>query len=192
MGAAPKLKSHFEQPLAKPSFGRWVGIILLLLAGLVLLFSFAAPNPPQQTKAQKIFKSEEYNKDVNEHLKLTAQKIQMQQQASQIESAKTEISRPGPNDTELSPIRNTDLLDLNPADETGVSLTETLQEELYQQQKLKESNEFYKKEYARQFVENAKKHGYAIELSSDYRVLSVKKINKKDTPNLFEDAPDSN
>ena len=68
------------------------------------------------------------------------------------------------------------------------SIDQQLQSELLQKQKQKELTAAYKVEYARQFVENARKHGYRIELSSDFRVLSVKKIVVKETPSLF-DAP---
>src|SRR5690606_35044502 len=53
-----------------------------------------------------------------------------------------------------------------------------IQGQMYDQEKQKTYEDEYKKEYARQFVENARLNGYAITLDSNYTVIRVMPIRK--------------
>ena len=206
MGAAPKFKTQYQVPSDKPSFGRWIGIGLVVGGLLFLVLSISSPQKNhKESSPEKILKSAEYNKRVNEHLKMTAQEISQREQASRLESAKSDPDDFRKLGTTALPGRETDQDEigadkkwdelaqrLNP--DHGIdenSITQQLQSELLEKQNQRALTTAYKAEYARQFVENARKHGYQIELSSDYRVLSVKKIIKKDTPSLFDGQSES-
>lgn len=56
------------------------------------------------------------------------------------------------------------------------SMNNQIQEELAENQARQRHNEAAMKEYARQFVENARRNGYDVKLSEDYRVLDVRKL----------------
>ncbi len=64
---------------------------------------------------------------------------------------------------------------------------EIIQAESQRKEQLELQVELDKQEYARQFVENARKSGYHVVLSSDYKVLSVTPIRK---PSQFDQAPE--
>lgn len=52
-------------------------------------------------------------------------------------------------------------------------------QEMYQQQIAEQQDEVYKAEYARQFVENARRGGYQVVLTPDYKVISVTPIKPR-------------
>ncbi len=58
------------------------------------------------------------------------------------------------------------------------SLTETFDRKSYESQAYQIEDQQAKKEYAKTFIENAKKNGYHITLSDDLQVTSVKPIRK--------------
>jgi|JI6StandDraft_1071083.scaffolds.fasta_scaffold312637_1 hypothetical protein len=151
--------------------------------------------------------SPEYTQKVNEHLKATAQNIRIQNQAMGIEN-KNSLSRGralqdmdlsdddyqgfqalpprvDPQDQHLNELLRKirePLLDREGNEGPG----DVVQYELFQAQAQRDYDEAYKKAYAEAFVENARKQGFKIELTPDYRVLSVKKIVKPNRPSLFE------
>lgn len=205
MNAAPKLKTHLPKPSQKPNLGRWFSILLFVGAGLFLVLSMLAP-AHRDSKSTKAQKSTDYNNKVNEHLKMTAQKIQLQQEENRLETLKlgsrSLVGIPEQGTIEYD-ATNSDSVDhqwdeLSSRIQSGNatlddSLTQSLQNEIFQQQKQNELNEANKEEYARQFVENARRGGYAIELTPapDYKIKSVKKIIPRNEPSLFGGSIDS-
>ena len=69
------------------------------------------------------------------------------------------------------------------------SPAEQIQSEIILKQQRRQNEELDKQEYARQFIENARKNGFHVVLSSDYKVLSVTPIRKPtqadELPELF-------
>ena len=63
--------------------------------------------------------------------------------------------------------------------------SEDIQAQRYQQDLAVKQKEHDKKEYARQFIENARNSGFHVVLSSDFKVLSVTPLRK---PSQNEDA----
>lgn len=53
-----------------------------------------------------------------------------------------------------------------------------VQEEIYVQEQNAEASAAAREEYARKFVENAARGGYAVQLSEDYKIISVKPLRK--------------
>ena len=60
----------------------------------------------------------------------------------------------------------------------NITPSETIQTEIYQKELEKQQDEINKKEYAKQFIENARKSGFHLVLSEDNKVLSVTPIRK--------------
>lgn len=57
------------------------------------------------------------------------------------------------------------------------SVDELVQAQLYEDMILRESNLQQREEYARQFIENARRNGVEVKLAPDYSVRSVRRIN---------------
>jgi hypothetical protein len=74
------------------------------------------------------------------------------------------------------------------------SLTEEFNQKYFQSQVDQVADEQARKEYAKEFIENARKNGYHITLSEDLQVTSVKPIRKptnqqNDDSDVFESQP---
>ncbi|HEY8270221.1 MAG TPA: hypothetical protein VIG33_04990 [Pseudobdellovibrionaceae bacterium] len=133
----------------------------------------------------------EFESKVNNHLFNTAQSIEMSQEKMRMEtdqladqglnpqaSPKVEVQR---LDFSMDPRSETLLNELGREvkESTGPSnADETIQADLFESQQSQELSEAYKKEYARQFIENARKAGYIIRLNEDYKAISVRPIRK--------------
>jgi hypothetical protein len=66
-----------------------------------------------------------------------------------------------------------------------------VQRQLFETEAQDAYDEAARKEYARQFVANARKQGYEIKLGPNYVVLSVRPINQERKPTLFEGSSGS-
>lgn len=70
--------------------------------------------------------------------------------------------------------------DLNRDNVQNSALPETpdqlIQSEIFNQQQLADYSAAYKEEYARQFVENARRAGWEVVLDEDFRVISTRRI----------------
>lgn len=155
--------------------------------------------------------SPEHLESINRHLKSTAANLSLQRQSVQVQNyglllknqykrqevegdamISEESSMHGP--ALNAPVEPDEWADLaakirdpqysNPSvQEPG----DAVQFELFQQQQDRDYSEAYKKAYAEAFVANAKKAGYEVKLSPDYRVLSVRKYAKPRAPSLFDE-----
>ena len=131
---------------------------------------------------------------VNKHLFWTNQKIELEQKQRQLENQFNsprvgEALWPRPTDKFASPLgvdhspdRNEDRAyqDLNryPHELTFNSPDSEIQGQITDEQAADSYQEEYKKEYARQFVENARQHGYQVKLSDEYVVVSVMPLRR--------------
>jgi hypothetical protein len=172
-------------------------LVFLLLFGAVVCVIFALPdkNPRSQTDFSSTRQplpsaySPEVEKLVNKHLYMTSQKEDWAQKKMKVENyAAPEVGRAilpsgkKANSLDQSPdsYEGNAFNDLNryPKQLNYASPEEVIQGNLQDQQKQKIYDEVYRKEFARQFVENAEAHGYKVKLNDDMVVISVTPIVK--------------
>lgn len=179
-------------------------LLALILIGIaILLIIFSAREEKPKVKSNEIpaaVKSEKFEASVNKHLMLTNEAIEMQRQRAEIENARlTQELENSKSQQAFTP--HNESLDFSTENRSaeianimgrGEKATELLQDprdivqkELFNKQQMDEYSKAYREEYARQFVENARRGGYLVKLSADYRVLSVTPI-RKPIPNRNE------
>ncbi len=168
-----------------------LGLALLLLSGFFILLSFLPEAEKSHDIAAGIAQTKEFETKVNKHLFKTSQTIEISREKMQLEADQLANHGIGPS---VSQKEDPHRLDFS-ADPRAEALLkalgrdvkessdptnadEAVQADLFESQQNQAYSEAYKKEYARQFVENAKKAGYIIKLSDDYKVLSVRAIRK--------------
>lgn len=136
-------------------------------------------------------RSEKYEKSVNKNLMVTNESMTMARQRMQIENSvlakdfnsTTAQSAYAPQqggvdlsgDSRAAEIAN----ELGRGDKKPATFenpNDVIQKELFNQQQQAEYSRAYKEEYARQFVENARRGGYQIKLGEDFKVISVRPI----------------
>jgi hypothetical protein len=202
---------------------RLVPMIFLVAAALFLVLSILQPDPPTVQPSRGVphggkppstskvdVHSAEYSQRVNAHLKMTEQKMLIQQQAMAIENHKARLrnlQNPENPSTVTEPTDPPSGFDTFYAqEEQGSDLTEkirgrqhtqdisqdpaeAIQLELFQAQIARDYSAEYKRIYAEEFVKNARKQGVEIMLSPapEYRILSVRRFNIKKAPSLFEE-----
>jgi hypothetical protein len=173
-----------NSPPPKKDKSYLIALLLLLLSGVcVMLFLTPDKKPPRSTATN--VKSKEYEEKVNEHLFRTAQKIELGREKMEVETSGLAHSRlkpaaasTGTNRVDLSvdPRAESLVKDLRrDGKETPGTKNpnEIIQTELYEQEQLQNYSEEYKREYARQFVENAKNAGYRVIINDQFKVISV-------------------
>ena len=159
------------------------GLLFFYLDSGEMHSSSTAPSVP-------LTKTEKYEQSVNKHLMLTNEKIQQQQQRSRLEYANSEFG----SASAKKAYQNEDRLDLSQdtraaeiANELGrgdrreeySSPHDVVQKEIFENQQKDEYSQAYREEYARQFIENARRGGYKVMLSDDLtRVISVTPIRR--------------
>lgn len=181
-------------------------LLLLFVAGSLVYLGFhpellsrisASSHSSEKISAN----TPEAQKLVNQHLQKTNQKIEFEQLKRKIEN---EFSRPQvgtrlgvePDHTtsksygiEMSTDRNTDGVanDLSRDAKTNDynSPHAVVQGELLQQQQAAEYDRAYREEYKRQFIENARRNGWHIEVDDNFVVKRVEKLNPNQNPRLF-------
>lgn len=146
----------------------------IIIGGLIFIFFLSYLNAKYQLfyNKPKVYKNDlssiDSEKVINKYLKQTADKIVLDrretkkildealkkqiQLLSQVPKSKNQISQL-PLEQQIS--KNTE----------NASFSQIVQNS--------EMNDFERQEYARQFIENARKGGYHIELSRDLKVISV-------------------
>lgn len=173
------------------------GLILLLLA--IGLF-FMAENDGNKV-AHVGLQSKETQDLVNHHLRETSQDMLLRQQKSQLEAQKEILNaeKQGPqqkynyNPHKLEISQYEENPDFNKAVGRDSKAYDYAQEpnqivqgKLFQDQAEEKYSEQYKKEYARQFIENARKAGWDIKIDASYRVISAKKLQRVPTYDVFQ------
>lgn len=181
----------------KPKSERLILLALLLFLGAgVLVFSSLGP---EEHKSQSMtgnilaLKTEKFEKSVNKHLMHTNERMKLEKQKTYLENVRLLN-----NDLNSMPAQhryvNDDKLDLS-SDNRAAEIAEELgrgvhkeqangpddivQKDLFNEQQMQEYSQAYREEYARQFIENARRGGYKVILSSDLtRVISVIPLRK--------------
>lgn len=170
-----------------------IALILFIGAGVLIFMSLGSDKEKAKgTGAAAKTKTSEYQKNVNRHLMLTNEKMEMERKRMAVEnfqsadrfqdSKEQKAYRPSDQGLDLS----TDTRGYDIANEIrrgpkqeGLPSTpdEVVQAELYLREQANQYDEAYREEYARQFVENARRGGYRVKLSDDLsRVISVQPI----------------
>lgn len=193
----------------QPTNGSGSGLLILtLLLGAGALFFYGYdPNAVKgllgdtSTQEKISANSPQAQKLVNKHLQKTNQKIELDQLKRKIEN---EYSRPQVGTrlgiepdhetsnnfgVEMSTDRNSDGVanDLSRGSKPNDynSPHAIVQGELLQQQQAAEYERAYREEYKRQFIENARRNGWHIEVDDNFVVRRVEKINPNQNPRLF-------
>jgi len=168
-----------------------LALVLLLLSGFFILLFILPDGKKSESLKPNAAHSKEYEERVNKHLFKTAQDIELSHEKMQIEMNDLANKGIGPQALPKEDVHKLDFsadpraealmreLGRGSRESTGPSnADEQVQADLFQEEQSREYSEAYKKEYARQFVENARKAGYLIKLSDDYKVISVRPIRK--------------
>ncbi|WII70783.1 hypothetical protein QJS83_09955 [Bdellovibrio sp. 22V] len=163
--------------------------LLLFIGAAGLVFAYLGSEDPKPVAQQDPrVKSQKYEKSVNRHLMFTNEKMELARQRMEVENARllntdfnsTSAQRAYTNDNTLDLSTDTRAQEL--ANELGrgtrkeeaMSPHDVVQRELFNAQQMAEYTQAYKEEYARQFIENARRGGYKVILSDDLsRVISV-------------------
>ncbi|WP_295906066.1 hypothetical protein [uncultured Bdellovibrio sp.] len=163
-------------------------LLFIGAAGLIFAYLGAEDPKPKVAGPAPTAKSEKYEKSVNRHLMFTNEKMELERQRMQVENARllntdfnsTQPQRAYQNENHLDLSSDTRAQEL--ANELGrgekqeeyATPHDVVQRELFNAQQMREYSQAYKEEYARQFVENARRGGYKVILSEDLtRVISV-------------------
>lgn len=170
-------------------------LILLLLASSTILMIFAVGEDISSESIEKSPidpHSQIVEEKMNRHLKLTAQKIELEKLRAQI--ATGNLPKVGeklfkdsgfPKGEDYGVQMNSDpnedrtYRDLNrhPKDFGLVKTADSvIKEEKAQEEMLARQLEAERREYARQFIENARRAGYELKVSDDFVVTGVRKI----------------
>ena len=167
-----------------------LALALLLLSGF-FVFLFFLPEKAAKPGGKSITQSKKFEETVNRHLFKTSQTMQISRDKMQLEADQIAYRGIGPKAPEKTDVHELDLstdpraeallkaLGRNAPDNYGpVNPDQQIQAELFEAQQLDAYSEEYKKEYARQFVENARRAGYLIQLTSDFKIRSVQKLRR--------------
>lgn len=167
-----------------------IGLLFLLLAGGLLFFG--GNKNTKNSDDQVSLKNPETLEKINRHMQDTNRQMYLQEQKAYIESKKSY------NEFHKAPSQQPYQVDHSevsiPQYEEGPQNFampkdphDLIQEELFREQADRQYTEAYKKEYARQFVENAKAAGWLIKLDASYRIISVRPL-RKPAEKLFPDS----
>lgn len=165
--------------------------LLLFLGAGGLIFAYLGSENKSKNGVSSVTKSQKYEQSVNRHLMLTNERMELEKQRMALENAKLlnnslKGARPQngyANDDRLD--LSTDTRPAEVANELGrgqkqediVSPHDIVQKELFNEEQAQEYSQAYREEYARQFIENARRGGYNVKLSEDLsRVISVTPI----------------
>lgn len=183
-------------------------LVLLLFVGAAVLAissleSSTTPKAKQGHAVPARLKTDESS--VNSHLMFTNDKIEFQRKSIEVENARA-LNEAFKRKFEQSAYVNPNKLDLSSEDHAAIiaevlgrgekkqdiqTPEDIVQQEIYMAEQAAEYNQAYREEYARQFVENARKGGYKIILSEDLsKVISVTPIRKpgKDAFDIHSDG----
>ncbi|MFM6929878.1 MAG: hypothetical protein ACKOX6_15520 [Bdellovibrio sp.] len=163
-------------------------VLLFVGAGTLILMSMGPEQTRKGSVAPAAVKTEKFEKSVNKHLMYTNEKMDLQRRRMEIENARLAADfnstksqatyQPQTSGVDLS----TDSRAAEVANELGrgvrreeeaLSPHDVIQKELFNSEQNAEYTQAYKEEYARQFVENARRGGYKVILDDQYRVKQV-------------------
>lgn len=162
-------------------------VTLLAAAGAVFYVALAGDNDEASKEKQRL----EHVEKVETNLKYTDKESKQHSQKIYYDNIRSAPSLNESHPTQTVDVSGPTIMESDVNDEVVAerlsrksqyapahNYEQQLQDKISIQEQNKEYNEAYQKEYARQFVENAEKGGYAVKLSDDYKVIGVKKIRK--------------
>lgn len=169
-----------------------LALLLFVGAGLLAFFYLTGDSKPKSSLSASTKKKIEDS--VNRHLMNTNESISLQQKKMALENAKLLYETQQKRKPRQDAYENDQSFDLsyeNRAAEVAQDLDrnhsyrdsanphDVVQAEMYDRIQNQREEEAYRVEYARQFVENARRGGYEVQLTDDLtRVKSVKPIKK--------------
>ncbi len=172
------------------------GLVIIILSLVLLVIGFSKNSENESaTEVQKWnVNSKSYRNRVNDHLTIENNKIEFSRKKADSENdiyaPSFSESRPDYRYPYHSQKNGVDLSTVDSGAQLSAELGrgerpppmpqnphDLIQSELFDQDQQVHYSKAYKEEYARQFVENAKRAGYKIILSSDYKVQSVMEID---------------
>lgn len=167
--------------------------ILLIAGALALAYVSLMPEKPGRPKDHEeprvSARSSTIQDSVNKHLEQTASQLDLQRRRIELENRQLLLQQQDQQGAQAyhAPSEGTELKQEDPNQINGdpsrgqsgpTSPMEVIQQQVYLEQQMRQMDDMARKEYARQFVENARRGGYEIQLGDDFRVLSVKPIRK--------------
>jgi hypothetical protein len=182
--SAPKKDEQKERSML-------IALILFIGAGALIFMSLGSDKKKAAAGAAAKTKTSEYQRNVNRHLMLTNEKMQMERRRMDVENFQSaDRLQDARAQKAFQPRQNLDLS----TDSRGYDIAneirrgekppgepstpdEVVQAELYNREQANQYDQAYREEYARQFVENARRGGYKVRLSEDLsRVIQVQPI----------------
>lgn len=169
-------------------------VLLLLIAasGLFVAYFSSSPSVSAEKVGSKASRSEGFEKSVNKHLMFTNDRVVIERQKIELENNRLLLEKSAIGGAHQEPYSNENKLDLSSENvESHVAAAlgrssrqdevsspqDVIQREVFSREQMAEYTQAYKEEYARQFIENARKGGYRVILSEDLnRVISVQPI----------------
>jgi hypothetical protein len=188
---------------------RRIALFIFLLVLSLGVFRLAADlgKPGHADFASFDPRSERVESIVNKHLKMTDQRIILQADKAQFESSNlpTVGDQIWPTTNEkrhrsFEPQRGGVDLSSDPREEVAIadlnrdskdygnyrSPHSVIQNEEYYKDRQAEEQRLFRERYAHQFIENARRNGYAVKLNSNLVVTDVRKISPAETKNPRE------
>ena len=139
---------------------------------------------------QEQFQSSDYSSSVNRYIQATQIQIEQQSQAltSDLESIDTIINQYKKDPKEKKYLNEAELNEqLNPKKQQGrMTVAERIQQELFNQDFAASYDDSYKRKYAEQFIENARRGGFEVRLDQNFKVIGVTKLRVYKGMALFE------
>lgn len=162
-----------------------------LVAGAALIL-FVALSDGGGAMKKRVVRDEKTKVSVNEHLRKTAEQIEMQRRQMGIRNWQlaNEYGQTVAERAYTPPKEGAELMEdgsaQNVANDLGKGETrpsgipnnpaDLVQYQLFAAQSAQEYSDSYRKEYARQFIENARRGGWEVRLDENYKVISVKPV----------------
>lgn len=186
-----------------------LALLLFIGAGaMAFLYLGSDSGKKKFSEISATVKSEKYEKSVNKHLMVTNETMALQRQRMEIENARLakDLDSTSAQPAYQAPTEGSNLNSENRAAEIANELgrgerkesanlnpDEIIQKEIFNAQQMEAYSKAYKEEYARQFVENARRGGYAVQLDDNFKVISVRPIRNPSQENesLVNDKFDS-
>lgn len=168
-------------------------IILLMVVGYGTFFFYGESiMKPQKPAGQFELSSNDIDQVVNKHLKQTTETIEKEQFNSEKAIYKA-LRQPLKISTAIKETNPEDVLvsqQIWKESEVSVSAADQINSSVYDQMALQKQNEQERKQYAKDFIDNARRGGFHVELSEDLsRILRVTPIRK---PSQDDDSYESN
>lgn len=169
---------------------QWLPVAILAIAGALLYIGLTDNGPTRE--AAPSARSAHAQQVVNKYLSSTAEKLAMQRKLAEVQAQKINMDYPStaPGTAYVAPREGGELKEDQRADAVAEDLgvgpkvamptdpMSLIHHQIFEEQRAREMNDAFKKEYARKFLENARRGGYDVVLSEDFRVISVKPLRR--------------